>query len=258
MAHEKTHLAKGKKLKKIRVWKVLALSAITIGIYPFVWLLQRNTELRGKTLKMQDWKWLLIASAVFLLVCFGLAYYAYNFVTDSQEAANIFVYGTLIIAVVAVVALLWWAIRTVLLINKALKIKPPTILVALTTIFFLPAMVAAQQYIINAGSLSKKKTQRVQKHFLLVTLVSVLVGVILSVVSFMVFPVSKEIENFKNDHAEFQKVMMEIKDLSTKYNECIDKLNARFPDDTVAEEDLDAYNAGYENCDKIYQQIQEK
>lgn len=254
--------------KQIRVWKVVLLTVVTLGVYSLVWLLKRRSELPQELKnKAPHWGWL-----IGIVGCMVIGTALFNFgtiaIADSQVAAEISTYGSYVVMVLVVVALTWWTVGIARAINAAIKLSLPTPLLIAVCLLFAEAMVVYQQYAINGS----KSTAALKKLFRPFAVMSIVIGMIILVATYAMYPIDAQIKNAKTEHEKAQqeldsldttineasKEVNEVKKLAADYKACTDKLDTDYPEPEVSQEAYAAYKVAYDKCDAMYKQLQQK
>lgn len=250
--------------KRIRVWKVILLNIVTLGIYSLVWLLARRNELpEDIKKKTPHWGWLIGFFAGTVSLSFFL-YFAILAIPDSQRAAEVFVFISYVLEALVTIGLTWWIVRTVRAINTVIDLPLSTLFMILVAVFCAPALVVYEQYAINGSS----PAGRLEKLLSPIVVISVVVGIIVYATLYLFYPINEQILDIRTDHASIRhdidslgqefNSLDEVMKLSAEYDACTEKLTSDYPEPEITEEDYAMYNAAYEKCDEIYKKIQEQ
>lgn len=147
----------------MRVWKLILLNAVTLGVYQFFWFIGRRRELMKVTgSKIPHIAWLfapaIFAVAVLTSAIVGLA--AYSGATGQQGTTGYFtalISLFFLLVTVSVIITAWWVWRFSQAVEQATKGR---ITAAWSLAYWLligSVMIYLQQYYINRGPYSTEK-----------------------------------------------------------------------------------------------------
>lgn len=240
MKHEPSRHAN---LKSIRVWKVILLWIVTLGIYPVVWFVKRYRELDEPQPKVPHWIWLVSMGSVTLLTMLALYISAYT-ADDSQRGAEIAVYGSYVMGILITIGAAWWFSRYALVINRATNTplsKPLTILLA---VFFAPVLAAMTQYAINRPQSERPKLAPLLRQ---ISIVAIVVGLTITLLPIVTNPVGKDVAEFKHE-------IESLKKTNADYNTCLHKVEEKHAgsDEVNASMGRDTHQAGVAACGEVF------
>lgn len=243
-------------IKNIAVWKVIGLYIITLGIYGFVWLARRRSEMiEHYKLSVPHWLWLVAPAAIAFALLLPAAFIIYGVTSQTASTASI-IYGFLLLALFGAYGIsLWWMYR----FGRAAQIitegKVPVVWTMLNTIFLGPVMLFMFQYYFNRApksvdSKSKPKYQP-SKNFVILSTVLIVASLPMAVTGLMQFPeLAKEGSILQSQSRKIDALYQETEQLAKEHKACVDKLEADFPGKLSAE-DEPAYTKAYDACEEI-------
>lgn len=174
-------------MKKIRIWKIIVLSIITLGIYDIVWYIKRQEEMQNTYgLTMPHWLWMLLPSLVLGPVIVPIVFLVlFSGFTPLVLALVIFAV-LLVIAVIAIT--IWWFLGFSRAAAKVTAERVPVGWAFALTILASPAEIIAYQYYINryAGDTLPVKAVGPSKKFIRVAIIVIVVSVVLGALSNMI------------------------------------------------------------------------
>lgn len=93
---------------KIRLWKVIALSIITLGIYQIVWFARRRNEIvKQYKVSIPHWLWLVAPSIIMCLLAIPLVFIFAD--TNLNQALLLLIFSALVIIAIAAYGIsIWW------------------------------------------------------------------------------------------------------------------------------------------------------
>lgn len=171
-------------MKKIRIWKVIVFSIITLGIYNLVWYILRQREMESTySLKMPHWLWMLIPHVLTLLVAVPAFLYT-AFAGFTPLSATLIVLAVLV-ALATLGLFIWWFLGFSRAAAKVIANRVPVGWAFALTILANPAEVIAYQYYFNryAGEKLPAKQLGPSKKFKSIAIAVIVVCVSLNILS---------------------------------------------------------------------------
>lgn len=235
-------------MKKIRLWKVILLYLVTLGIYGVVWLARRRAELIRQTKQdIPHWLWLItpaLATIVLsLLALLLMALLNTSGFVSFMAFMLVFMTGFAISFGVS----LWWMYHFGRATETITRGRFPNLWVMLFWVFLGSAVILPLQYRFNR---LKKGIGREEptKRFIALSLAVITLSILSGALSFVLYP--PEDMNFGSIDAIHKKTQ-QVDQLTERYDKCIDTLEKDFPGD-LTEENEAAYDTRYDKCDDIY------
>lgn len=250
-------------IKKIRVWKVLLLTVVTFTIYNIFWTVQRRNEIVASTkLKIPHWRLYVLP-----ILGMGLLFSIDRAVLPADPAAPLegFQLTYSIISSIVYLALIvicaWWIWQFAKAYHKLVngRVAKGWVFVywLFLDLFFAPVL----QYYLNrlpkTPDVSSKKKHKTSKKFIAWSITALVASLIAAVVLILtLFPLNYDNNgNYVPDGVDVSEMNAKgekANNLLVKYNECIEELDAKYPEDQeLTEADLDDYNTLYDKCEDI-------
>lgn len=243
-------------MKQIRIWKMIGLYIITLGIYGIVWLaLRRNEMVERYKLRVPHWLWLVLPMLIPFVIVFPVAYIVYGITSQSSSTALI-LYGILLLGILVAGGIsLWWMYRFGRAAQLITEGKVPLVWTMIYAIFLWPIMFFMLQYYFNRSSKSvnvKTSPQyKPSKNFVILSIALLVVTAPVTVLGTLQLPESlKEGASIQTGGKEIDSLLKETEQLAQDHKKCVDKLEADYPGDLTVE-DEPAYTKAYDSCEEI-------
>lgn len=165
---------------QIRAWKVFLFTVITAGIYALVWMVRRYRELDEETREpVPHWVWLIsmVTSAFLAAIFLSISTIS---VENTRHAAEISVYGSMIISLLLTLGVVWWSVRYLRALHRALNTPTSTLSLAVMALFCVPLAVTIMQYAINRPAVTRSQLGPIFKRVMYVSLFIGIVGLLFS------------------------------------------------------------------------------
>lgn len=237
-------------MKKIRLWKIIALLLVTLGIYGIIWLaLRRNEANHAHKLKLPHWHWLISPSVIGLILTLIVGIPAFLLTPPLVFTAIVFFTVSLTFFVAWVISI-WWMVRFGQGIGKITHGRITTGWTVAYWIITAFGIVVAAQYYFNRP-IKKAATKKPSRKFIITSLMVFIICTVVNVVSTaFYFMDGGEWDTFQQESQEIDRLYNESDRLYKKYEDCISRLDAKFPGELMIEDEAD-YNKGYELCEQI-------
>lgn len=245
-------------MKKIRVWKVVVLSLITLGVYSAVWYaLRRDEMVRNYKVAIPHWRWP-VASLVASLVAF-IAFIMFS-LQGYDAASPLFVLTTVLLAVILTTSsavYIWWLWS---FCKAAEKITQGRITLGWLVVYFLLLGASAAQYVLQyyfnrlpqTTAIDDKKYHPSRKFVKYSVIVMVTVFIVEVVAGGVLGALSATTEQAAPQLTKEQYSKLgRANELLKQYNDCIGKLNNDFPAEDIDTTQEAAYNTAYDHCETI-------
>ncbi len=236
-------------MKKIRVWKVVFLNLITLHIYGIIWLARRRNEMvKHQKMTLPHWLWLVVPFATVAISIVAVGTIAIFMMTEEQVVL-ILIPAIIVPAVIAFAISIWWILQFGRAANRATKGRVPAMWTVLYWIFLGNIAIFMLQYWINRTPKGNVR-QHPSRRFIVWSVTAFLVVSVISVVDF-IYVIS--IDNWPSADIEkareIDNLGKKASELNTRYLECIERLNLKYPELTAMQEA--DYNKGYAACEQI-------
>lgn len=241
-------------MAKIRVWKMIALYLITLGVYGFVWLAKRRNEIvRHYKLAVPHWLWIVLPIAIACAATVAVSFALVLMMPLEQALYGIAALaGSLFLAVFGIS--IWWMVRFGRAAEQITQGKVPVLWTVLYWIFLGAVALYMLQYFFNRAPNKSihhnNAQQRPTKRFVVWSIVAFALVTAVSVAD-VVYTLNTpgflgvDIERAK----EIDAIGKKAEELNTQYLACIEQLNLKYPELTEAQEA--DYNKGYDACEKV-------
>lgn len=172
-------------MKKIRIWKVIVFSIITLGIYNIVWYILRQREIESTYgLKIPHWLWMLLPQV--LTVIAAIPTFLFIATTGFTPLSITLVIATMLIAFATFGLFIWWFLGFSRAAAKAIANRIPVGWAFALTILASPAEVIAYQYYFNRYAGDKLPTKQLgpSQKFKNIAILVMVVCVALNILSY--------------------------------------------------------------------------
>ena len=169
-------------MKKIRIWKVIVFSIITLGVYDVVWYILRQREMESTyDLKIPHWLWMLLPQILTLIV--GISVFLFTAITGFTPLSVTLIVAALLIALATFGLFIWWFLGFSRAAAKVTANRVPVGWAFALTILANPAEVIAYQYYFNRYAGDKLPTKQVgpSKKFKKVAVIVIILSILLSI-----------------------------------------------------------------------------
>lgn len=139
-------------MKKIPLWKVIALSIITLGVYTIVWFALRRTELmKISGQKLPHWLWLILPAFMGVVLWFASLIVIYGTIPgDPGRQYDWMVLSTFSFLVLIPFGIsLWWVDRFGQEVQHVTGNRVPVLWTMLIYFFLGPVVIFVHQYYFN-------------------------------------------------------------------------------------------------------------
>lgn len=190
-------------MKKIPLWKVIALSIITLGIYTIVWFALRRNELMNVSgQKLPHWLWLILPTFTGVVLWFASLIVIYSTTpNDPGRQYDWMVLSTFSFLVLIPFSIsLWWVDRFGQEVQHITGNHVPVLWTMLIYFFLGPAVILVHQYYFNRMPDTKKVqvTSGPTRRFTIVMSFVVGIAAILAINSWVSFP-----EDYRQSRDDF-------------------------------------------------------
>lgn len=251
-------------MKQIAVWKVVALTLITGGVYAIVWAARNHTYAlqhhKDSSYKAPHWLWLasvllviflmeLAIMVIMLVALFGTAL--------SPETTTVIIFAIAGAAIVYTITIgVWWQWHFGKVLETITQGRLPRSLSIVLYIFTLFFVVAFQQYYINRIDSNKKG--EVYTPSLGLILLTVLMGVLsfgpdVWIATTIQSSITEAITSVRTAQEDSQRV----DELYSQHEACINQLNSEYPNEYLEPEEEAPFNMAYAKCQALYEQYLE-
>ncbi len=245
-------------MKKIRIWKVVVLSLITLGAYSVVWYaLRRDEMVRTYKVAVPHWAWpavSLVASLATLVAFIMLS------LQDYDASSPIIISATALLAVIVTASSavsIWWLWS---FCKAAEKITQGRLTLGWLVVYLLLLGPSVAKYVLQyyfnrlpqATTIGDKKYHPSRKFVKYSIIVMVIVFISEVVAGGVLGALSATTEQRAPQLTKEQYSKLgRANELLKQYNDCVDKLNNDFPADDIDATQETAYNAAYDHCEAI-------
>ncbi len=175
-------------MKKIRVWIVLLLNIVTLGVYGIFWLINRRSEMvKNYKQDIPHWAWLLAPSmiAVALVVLSIFLLFFGNRTGDNTTSMMLSVLGLGLVAILAIIGItIWWMVKFARAAAYVVNGRMTTAWVVVLYIFTGTLVGLFLQYYFNrAASPADRPNEPAQKpstKFVVIAVLAILVSLLAS------------------------------------------------------------------------------
>lgn len=245
-------------IKKIRVWKTVILSFVTLGIYTLIWFCRRRDEMvKHYKVSIPHWIWLIapapLAILVFVGACAIVPIKAYDF-SDPAFTSLVFFVTFFILLVDAI--WLWWTWQFGKATEKITRGKITLGWVIAYAALLGPVIQYILQYHFNRlpkkVDLGAKKYKPSQK-FISISVLAIVTSLIAwSAAAVYLTITSEDLDQPAPQLTKEQySKLSRSNELLEQYNTCVDKLNSDFPSESADASQEEAYSKAYDNCESI-------
>jgi len=243
-------------VKKIRIWKVIVLSLVTFGIYPFVWVVRRRNEMvtRGK-FSIPHWLWLLLPWLFLIVTVVPFIFLAYG-TTKSHEQMLYLGVGYILLASIFCYAItVWWFYKFGKAVERVVDGKITAGWILAYWIMTGPILLIPLQHQFNrvkqkfgAKSIPKHKPSR--KFIIWSIVVFVFFGVVSAIATVQSYN-DPEWGQEISEAAKLDTKSEMIDELSRQHTTCVDKLDQDYPQEIIPDEEFAQYKSEYDKCEAI-------
>jgi hypothetical protein len=180
-------------VKKIPLWKVIALSIITLGVYTIVWFALRRNELMNVSgQKLPHWLWLILPTFIGIVLWFLSLVIIYSALPDDPgrqyDLMVLSTFGFLILIPFSIS--LWWVDRFGQEVQHVTGNRVPVLWTLLTYFFLGPVVILVHQYYFNRTADAKKIqiASGPSQRFIIIMSLVIGIGIIMSINSWVSFP----------------------------------------------------------------------
>lgn len=173
-------------MKKIRIWKVIVLSIITLSIYNLVWYILRQREMESTYgLKMPHWLWMLIPHVLTIIV--AVPAFLYAAITGFTPLSTTLIVFALLIALATFGLFIWWFLGFSRAAAKVIANRVPVGWAFALTILANPADTIAYQYYFNRYAGDKLPTKQLgpSQKFKTIAILVIILSLVFSFISNM-------------------------------------------------------------------------
>jgi len=239
-------------IKRIKIWKMIALSIVTFGIYNIVWFARRRDEMvENYKVSIPDWRWLigpwLLSIAILLILVFIQA-------NSPSLAGIVIIFIALMISSTAVSGIfLWWIWHFGKAAEKITQGKITLVWVILYVLLLSGCIQYVLQYRFNrlpkSNAITTKKYQP-SKRFVQYSITAI---VTLNVIAFGAGIVLGMIGTYPPAIVQDKPSAkyLESNRLLREYYGCMDKLDTDFPGEITEGPQEEAYNKAFDACEAI-------
>jgi hypothetical protein len=244
-------------MKKIPVWKVILLSIVTLGVYSFVWLALRRTEIE-KTygLKTPHWLWLALPYIITLATVIPLAIIGAILAIGNPQLFTAVILTGLVIAVLPTFITVWWIARFGAAAAKVIGGRVPTAWAIVLYLICGFVTVPIYQFYFNRFATAKLPTKKVGPSVKFIALSVALIAVSIASNAFSTRDMLNDLQQMQQDMTTQQQNTQKANDLQhqaaqldQQYQACLHNLENDFYMSEPADEAR--YNQAYDECEAI-------